>query len=122
MHRFESFSGPLPHPMELQAYEKTLPGTAKKIIEMASLAQDHKHSMELKFMDMEQARFEKYHRLAMCSQWCSFIVAITAMIGGFVLLFNDKRLEGFSTLLTAAGAFVGVYLYKHKKDTSGKPL
>ena len=42
----EMFSGPLPHPQHLQAYEAIAPGIAKQIIDMAAKEQRHRHKMQ----------------------------------------------------------------------------
>lgn len=40
------FSGPLPPPAVLEGYERALPGSAGKILEMATREQQHRHSVE----------------------------------------------------------------------------
>jgi uncharacterized membrane protein len=44
--RAESFSGPMPHPRHLIEYEKTLPGSAERILTMAEKEQSHRHIQE----------------------------------------------------------------------------
>lgn len=51
--RQETFSGPLPHPAILKAYEEIEPGSAKRIIDMAERAMSHNQEMEA-----EQVRSE----------------------------------------------------------------
>jgi len=49
----ESFSGPLPHPRHLQAYNEILPGAADRIIAMAEKEQAHRHSWEDKSLKFD---------------------------------------------------------------------
>lgn len=43
----EQFSGPLPHPKILDAYDKILPGAAERIFSMAECQAEHRRSLEL---------------------------------------------------------------------------
>lgn len=43
-----TMGGPLPVSSEFKAYEKTLPGAAKEILEMAKKEQSHRHSCDVK--------------------------------------------------------------------------
>lgn len=45
--------GPLPAPEDLQRYEQLLPGAAERIIKMAELEQQHRHSQEVKAISSE---------------------------------------------------------------------
>ena len=45
-HRIEQFSGPLPHPQILNAYEEITPGTAKAIVDMVHAQMAHRQSLE----------------------------------------------------------------------------
>lgn len=42
----ESYSGPMPHPKHLKAYEEIKPGSAQEIIGMAQAEQAHRHAMQ----------------------------------------------------------------------------
>lgn len=43
----ERYSGPLPHPGHLRAYEDISPGSAQQIIVMARKEQQHRHTMQI---------------------------------------------------------------------------
>lgn len=49
----EHFSGPLPHPRHLSAYETISPGSAERIIGMAEKQQEHHMSMDRKVLGAE---------------------------------------------------------------------
>jgi uncharacterized membrane protein len=42
----ESFSGPMPHPKHLRAYEEIAPGSANTMLKMAEREQVHRHKMQ----------------------------------------------------------------------------
>jgi len=42
----ERFSGPIPHPRHFEAYEQSVPGSGREILEMAKKEQRHRHSSE----------------------------------------------------------------------------
>ena len=42
----EHYSGPLPHPRHLEHFERTLPGSAERILTMAEKEQRHRHGWE----------------------------------------------------------------------------
>ncbi|MCK5644321.1 MAG: DUF2335 domain-containing protein [Gammaproteobacteria bacterium] len=48
--KHESFSGPLPHPQHLQAYDNIAPGTALRIVTMAEKQQNHNIDTESKLV------------------------------------------------------------------------
>jgi uncharacterized membrane protein len=49
----ESFSGPLPHPKDLAAYDQIHPGAADRIIAMAEKEQAHRHAWEDKSLKFD---------------------------------------------------------------------
>jgi uncharacterized membrane protein len=53
---FEEFSGPLPHPQALKAYDIVLPGAAERIISMAEKQQAHRLYLERTVIDGDTKR------------------------------------------------------------------
>jgi len=57
--RQESMSGPLPHPMILEGYEKILKGTADRVIIMAEDNAKNRHEINHKIVDADIKRSSK---------------------------------------------------------------
>jgi uncharacterized membrane protein len=98
----EEFSGPLPHPLILEKYERTLPGAANRIIKMAEKQADHRHIIENRVVK-SNTRNEAYGIAV------TFTLSMTALCGSIYLIATDKQVAGFltmiSTLLTLAYNF-----------------
>lgn len=73
-----SFSGPIPHPETLQAYNLVVSGAAERIIAMAESEAAHLHAME-------KAVLEAHKSEVKTGQWMAFVLAIIA-IGAAVYL------------------------------------
>jgi uncharacterized membrane protein len=48
LHTIETYAGPLPHPGHLERFERTLPGAADRIFNMAEQQQKHRHAWEMR--------------------------------------------------------------------------
>jgi uncharacterized membrane protein len=74
LHKTEIFSGPLPPPSLMSAYEDIFPGFAERIMAMAEKEQNNRHAMQA-IEVRHSADLEKY------SLWTALIFGI-ALIGG----------------------------------------
>lgn len=78
------FSGPLPHPSILARYEEILPGAATRIFEMAEEQATHRQ-------DMEKQSLNLAGRDALLGIILGFILAISGIIGGILIIaFNPS--------------------------------
>lgn len=109
-----SVSGPLPHPEFFQAYERTLPGAADRILTMAEKQQDHRHSQQSVRLNLDGT-------LERRGQWMGFLVAVSGIIGGVTLIVLDKPVEGFATLVGALGSIVGLFAWSRRRRPSALP-
>lgn len=100
-----AFSGPLPPPGDLAAYENIAPGFADRIVTMAEKEQVQRHGNEHKLRDLQR-------RLLSRGQVFAFILSLAVVGGGFWLLLNDKPVAGFVTLLGAISMVAGPFLYQ----------
>jgi len=105
----EHFSGPLPPPELLDRYEKVVPGTAERILRMAEKEQDHRHNLEASLP-----------ALARQGQLFGFVLGLSGIIGGVVLVAMGRSLAGFGVFLVSLGSLVGAYMYGHKASVSGE--
>lgn len=110
--RHESFSGPLPAPVDLEHYEKVLPGAAERIISMAERQSAHRQNLETKVINSEISNSKT-------GLYFGFAIGI----GGFIVVgycasFGYQILAGIIAALDI-GSLVGVFVYgseKRKKE------
>ena len=113
----QSFSGPIPPPALLEKYNEIIPNAAERILIMAEKQQEHRQELERKVI-FSNAGSQKE------GLYLGFVVAMTAIIGGIVLVAKGKEATGLTAVITALAALVGVFIYgKHeqKKDMKNKP-
>lgn len=108
--RAELFSGPLPHPEDLAAYEQTLSGLAGRITRMAELQADHRRAMESKVVDSNI-------RLESRGQIFGFITVMTALVGGIGLMALGKPIWGAAVSLTALASLAGVFVWSKRQKS-----
>lgn len=109
----QAFSGPLPHPDLLFAYERSLPGLGDRIVRMAETEQ--------------VARIEREKRETFVAGWLQIAGQVGALIlsgvsifAGYELLMHDKSIAGFTFFLGAAGTLIGTAMYRHKHSSQPK--
>jgi uncharacterized membrane protein len=73
----------LPPPEVLQAYEEIVPGTTKKLLQMAEREQQHRHAWE----DAYLIRQTKSYRIG---QLFGFVAALVIIILASILAISDK--------------------------------
>jgi len=109
-----TYSGPIPPPEMLAAYERALPGSAERIIEMAESEQKHRHSLE-------SADLNTRVTLVRRGQTFAFILGFTGTLGGILIALFDKSLAGFSVFFTSLATLAGIYFYGQKQKPSKQP-
>ncbi len=110
------FAGPIPPPSLLDGYEAILPGSADRILSMAEKQSSHRMELENKVIDSKI----RDSQLGMLLGFCIAFVVI--VIGGF-LIYKDKNILGFSTILTAMVALVSAFIYgtnSNRKERENK--
>ncbi len=108
--KFESHSGPIPRPSDLEHYNNIHPGLADRIMTMAETQAAHRQNLETKVVDAginSQAK----------GQILAFILAFTAIVGGTTLALFDKPTAGLITILTTLATYTGVFVYGKKKQS-----
>jgi len=104
-----SFSGPLPPPEVLEKYNQAMPGLAERIISMAEQQGRHRQEIE-KTVINSNAFVQKV------GPFLGFIVAMTAVIGGIVLILKGKDGYGLAAIITALASLAGVFIYGKKQQ------
>lgn len=91
-----AFSGPLPPPGILHAYDEVVQKGAERIMSMAEDEQDHRHEIERRYLD-----------LAKWGQRFGFLIGFGALISGTYLIATGHSVSGLIALIAVAGGVVG---------------
>jgi uncharacterized membrane protein len=105
----QSFTGPIPPPQILEAYERILPGSADRILKMAEKQSDHRQGLERQVVVgnlAAQARGQHY----------AFGLCALLFAGGIYLLANGIQIGGLSTLALAVAGIVSTFIYGRSKQ------
>lgn len=91
-----AFSGPIPPPGILHAYDDVVQNGAERIMSMAEDEQDHRHEIERGYLD-----------LAKWGQRFGFVIGFGALVSGTILIALGHSVSGLIALLAVAGGVVG---------------
>ncbi len=112
----EIFSGPLPPPQILSEYERIVPGSAAKIIEMAVSQSEHRKSLEAKVIGSNVLNSK-------LGLWFGLIIGLAGISGSVVLgVFGRQWSSGFLGAGTLV-SLVSVFVYgsqQRKKERAGR--
>src|SRR5207302_6355051 len=87
------YTGPIPEPQALAAYEQINVGLANRIVTMAEKEQGHRHKIE-------NRRNWAQILITFLGQVFGFVISVmTIGLGGF-LLYHDKAVGGFISLVS----------------------
>ena len=105
----QSFRGPLPPPGALAKYNDAFPGCAERIVAMAERQVIHRQMLESNALDGKLTAERR-------GQVLGFILALTVIIGGGVLIALDKDASGLTAIVSALAGLVAVFVYGRRKD------
>lgn len=100
----ESFSGPIPHPQILSEYERIVPGSAAKILDMAVSQSEHRKSLEIKVISTNINNSK-------LGLWFGLIIGLAGICAGTILSLHDKQIAGSVIGGGALVSLVGVFIY-----------
>jgi uncharacterized membrane protein len=106
------FEGPLPPPADLKQYDDVSPGFAERIVQMAEKEQDFRHR------DIDRIR-SMQRKIIGRGQVFGFILSLTIILGGILLIMSDKPTSGFISILTGIATVAGPFFYgvhREKKE------
>jgi uncharacterized membrane protein len=109
----EDFTGPLPHPLHLKAYEQIAPGAANKIITLAEEQAKHRRELE------KAVIISDIHNERRGMNYAFLLTLVMMLIGGF-LVYNGKSVIGFLSIF--APAIFGASSFYYKKRNEKKEL
>src|SRR5690242_7992555 len=78
----QQFSGPIPPAIELEKYEKILPGLSGRIVTMAENQSKHRQEQESISLKSQIDHLNKRDNEAKRGQWFAFLIALTFIISG----------------------------------------
>lgn len=97
------FSGPLPAPEHLLAYDKIVPGAAERILQMAENEARHRHSLEATAVQETVAERRR-------GQWMGFIIALLGLGSAVIAALHGDTVTastiGGTTLVGIVAVFV----------------
>jgi len=99
-----AFPGALPNPDILEKYEKVLPGTAKKIMDIAEEQAAREAALEESAVGTDVSN----SRLGL---WFGFIVALIAVVGGTVAAISGHPVFGGVLGAGAMASLAGTFVY-----------
>jgi len=99
----QSFSGPVPPPEIIEAYNSIVPGSGKMIFDMALSQQSHRQSLENKVIEADIKNSKR-------GSWFGFILGIIGfLVSAFALYLGHPATAsviGGASLVSLAGVFV----------------
>ncbi len=113
VHEMSISRSPYPSPEELQRYEKVLTGSSERILKQCFKQSDHRIEKEKKMMDAD-ITYSK------TGQWFGFIIAMTGIITGGVLIGLGNPVTGSILSGGSLASLVGTFVYG--KQTKEKEL
>jgi len=99
-----SFSGPLPLPSLLAQYNEIIPNGAERIMAMAERQSAHRERLEARVVDGNVANQTR-------GSYFAFILAFTAILGGFFLIHEGRSAQGLAAIITSVVGLVSVFIY-----------
>ena len=112
LHKTEIFSGPLPPPSLMSAYEDIFPGFAERIMAMAEKEQNNRHAIQA-IEVRHSADLEKY------SLWTALIFGIALIGGASYCAYVDQTTLGCA--LVGAFGIGGLTLFFKGRSEQEKP-
>ena len=105
----EQYSGIIPHPSIVEGYERNCPGATDRILAMTE--------NQLK-CNQELAKIENIKR----GQILGFVILLTMIIGGFILIIFGKDAGGYGTIVASImlGISSVIWNNKSKKEQEEK--
>lgn len=101
--REQKFSGPIPPPQVLAAYDGILPGLGADIVQMAKDEQSHRHRIVETAIDANIASDKR-------GQWMAATIAVLGLIVALILGVTGNPLAGVIITALDLGTVVGLFL------------
>jgi hypothetical protein len=86
----------------MEKYELLYPGATKKLFDLFQEQAGHR-------MELEKTVIKGDSRRANIAQWLSFVLGMTALTGGVVLILKGKDGFGFAAIIGALATLLGAF-------------
>jgi uncharacterized membrane protein len=93
----------------LAKYNEIIPDGAERIVAMAERQSAHRQSLEKRVVNSNT-------RNELLGQIFGFVISMTVVVGGFVLISQGKNVTGISAVLGSLAALVGVFALGKRKQ------
>ncbi|MCA1705287.1 MAG: DUF2335 domain-containing protein [Actinobacteria bacterium] len=110
----EAIRSPLPPPAVLREYERLVPGCTERFLVMTETESNHRR-------EMESLVVRANVRVRSRGQIFAFIIVITAVVGGIVLIALGKGTQGLVALVGALGALATTFLIVRRQAGNRAP-
>ncbi len=100
-----SFSGPIPPPEMLEAYNKVIPNLAERLI--VAFEEQAKHRQLLEKSVVLGGTVRSNRGLVF-----GFILGLVALVGSMFLIYIGRDISGLTIFVTALVSLVGVFVYQ----------
>ena len=108
-HSVEAYSGPLPSPDMLECYNAAFAECAERIVAMTEKQALHRREIEKVFV---QSAVKNEAR----GQIFGFIIALSAILGGTIIVAMGKDVIGLIAIISALASLVGVFIYGKRRQ------
>ena len=114
------FTGPIPPPQYLEAYEKCAPGTANRILALTEKAIAHQNEIENKLIDaqiaIEAATEENERQSVLRGQYCALLVCFMSLGAAIVCVYLQSNWVAGLIGGTGLGTLVVAFLANRKSE------
>lgn len=98
------WSGPLPAPADLAAFDEIIPNGAERILAMAESQSQHRQDMERIYVENQTTTERR-------GQVMAFALGTLGILVGGGLVFTDHDGAGFATIIAAVASLVGINVF-----------
>lgn len=111
MSKSESYAGPIPHHDVIKGYGEIDESFPDRIIKMSEKELDHR-------IELEDFYIKESIKLNKIGMFFAFCITLTALIAGFVLIYNDKDGIGIASIIGALAGVIGFFFINNQKESN----
>ena len=124
-HGLQFRTGPLPQPSDFAQYEEVLSGAAERLLTMAEKEQAHRHELEEIDTKHDHRQERKGLRwggtLTLAGMICALVALLAVLGAGVWLITQGHPIGGYTALVTATVAIIGVFVKASQPRPTSKP-
>ncbi len=113
----EIYSGPLPSPDVLNAYNAVYPGAAELIFDSFRKQTDHRIDIEKKQIEIDKQQLDTYKSIFIRGQYFGLVVALCWGAGAIYVTISGYPWVGTVLGGTAATSIVSIFVVGHIKNS-----